>query len=64
MMGLRPKPHESLSPLRFAPRSSMTLPLWAIGLVLAGAAPFIVRVIADALEARAKKKTQDMIEKS
>ena len=42
----------------------MTLPLWAIGLVLAGAAPFIVRVIADALESRAKKKTQRMIEKS
>ena len=42
----------------------MTLPLWAIGLVLAGAAPFIVRVIADALEARAKKKTRDMIERS
>jgi hypothetical protein len=42
----------------------MTLPLWAIGLVLAGAAPFIVRFIADALEARAKKKTHDMIEKS
>ena len=42
----------------------MTLPLWAIGLVLAGAAPFIVRVIADALEARAKRRTEDMIKKS
>jgi hypothetical protein len=42
----------------------MTLPLWAIGLVLAGVAPFIVRVIADVLEARAKKRTQDMIDKS
>jgi hypothetical protein len=42
----------------------MTLPLWAIGLVLAGVAPFIVRVIAEVIEARAKKKTQDLIEKS
>ena len=41
----------------------MTLPLWAIGLVLAGAAPFIVRVIADALESRAKRRTEDMIKK-
>ena len=39
------------------------LPLWAIGLVLAGAAPFIVRVIADALEARAKKRTEQAINK-
>ncbi|HEY2369851.1 MAG TPA: hypothetical protein VGH87_25805 [Polyangiaceae bacterium] len=39
----------------------MTLPLWAIGLVLAGAAPFIVRVIADALEARAKRRTEDFV---
>ncbi len=39
----------------------MGLPLWAIGLVLAGAAPFIVRVIADALEAHAKKRTERAI---
>ena len=39
----------------------MTLPFWAIGLVLAGAAPFLVRVIADALDARARKRTERAI---
>jgi len=37
------------------------IPLWAVGLVLAGAAPFIVRFIGDALEARAKKRAERLI---
>jgi type II secretory pathway pseudopilin PulG len=39
----------------------MTIPFWAIGLVAAGAAPFVVRAVADALEARAKKRTERAI---
>jgi len=39
----------------------LTLPFWAIGLVLAGAAPFIVRLIADALDAHARKRTERVI---
>lgn len=39
----------------------MTLPLWAIGLVLAGAAPFIARAIGDAFEARAKKRAERIL---
>jgi hypothetical protein len=39
----------------------MSVPLWAVGLIIAAFAPFIVRVIADALEARARKRTEAMI---
>jgi hypothetical protein len=42
----------------------MTIPLWAVGLALAASAPFIVRVIADALDARARKRTNTLIDKS
>jgi hypothetical protein len=42
----------------------MTLPLWAIGLVLAGAAPFLVRIIADALDARARRRAEIMIDRT
>jgi len=37
------------------------LPLWAIGLIVAGAAPFIVRVLASALDARARRRTEEKI---
>jgi hypothetical protein len=39
----------------------MSLPLWAIGLILAGAAPFMVRIITSALDARARKRTEEKI---
>ena len=39
------------------------VPLWAVGLVLAAFAPLIVRVIADALEARARKRTETLIDR-
>ena len=42
----------------------MTLPLWAVGLVVAVAAPLLVRVIADALDARAKRRTERLIDRS
>ncbi|HEY1956156.1 MAG TPA: hypothetical protein VGH28_11090 [Polyangiaceae bacterium] len=35
-----------------------------IGLIVAGAAPFIVRYLGDALEARAKRRTTRLIEAS
>ncbi len=38
------------------------IPLWAVGLVLAGLAPFAVRYLTDALEARARKRTEKAIE--
>ena len=38
------------------------IPLWAVGLVLAGLAPFAVSYLTDALEARAKKRTERAIE--
>jgi hypothetical protein len=39
----------------------MTLPLWAVGLVLAAVAPLLVRVIADTLDARARKRTEALL---
>ena len=36
----------------------MNLPIWAIALVLAAAAPMIVRVLADGLEAKVKRQTE------
>jgi hypothetical protein len=39
----------------------MTVPLWAIGLVLAGLAPFAVRGIASAFDAHARKRTESAI---
>jgi hypothetical protein len=36
-------------------------PLWAVGLVLAALSPLIVRLLADALEARAQKRSQALI---
>jgi len=33
------------------------MPLWAIGLALAVIAPFIVRVLGDVFDARARKRT-------
>jgi hypothetical protein len=40
----------------------VTLPLWAVGIVLAGAAPFIARAVGDALEARAKKRAERLVD--
>ena len=39
-----------------------SVPLWAIGLVIAGIAPFVVRAIGDAFEARARKRTERAID--
>jgi hypothetical protein len=39
----------------------MAVPLWAIGLVLAGLAPFAVRGIASAFDAHARKRTESAI---
>jgi hypothetical protein len=39
------------------------IPIWAIGLALAALAPFIVRILADALEAHAKKRTEELIDR-
>lgn len=41
----------------------MSVPLWAFGLVLAASAPLLVRFIAEALDARARKRTEDLIDK-
>lgn len=42
----------------------MSIPFWAVGLVLAGLAPFAARFITDALEARARKRTTRVIERA
>lgn len=41
----------------------MTVPWWALGLVLAGAAPFVARAVVTALEARAKRRSERLIER-
>jgi len=38
------------------------IPLWAIGLVLAGVAPFLARAIGDAFEARARRRAERSID--
>jgi hypothetical protein len=40
----------------------MTVPLWAVGLVLAAVAPFLVRFLADALDARARRRTEALFD--
>jgi hypothetical protein len=40
----------------------MSIPFWAVGLVLAAGAPFVVRFIADTLDARARKRTERLID--
>ena len=42
----------------------MTIPLWAAGLAVAVAAPLLVRVIADALDARARRRTEKAIDRA
>jgi hypothetical protein len=39
------------------------MPIWAIGLTLAVLAPFIVRLIGSAMEAHAKKRTAELIDR-
>jgi hypothetical protein len=39
----------------------MSVPLWAIGLMLAVLAPLIVRLLADAFDAHARKRTLSAI---
>ena len=41
----------------------MSVPLWAFGLILAVSAPLVVRLIADGLDARARKRTEELIDK-
>lgn len=39
----------------------MSIPIWAVALVLAATAPVIVRVVADAFAERARKRTEDAL---
>jgi hypothetical protein len=39
----------------------MGLPLWAVALVVAAAAPFVVSYVADVMEARVRKRTEEAL---
>lgn len=42
---------------------AMGVPVWAVAFVLAAVSPMLVRYVADVMEARVKRRTEDAIAK-